>query len=487
MKPRILIPLFLTLMVALWATTATPQATANLLEKAIFTEETVGDLDEAIRLYKQVLEDAQANRKLAAQAQFRLAKCYLKKGQDDQATDAFEQLIEDYPDQKGLVKAARADMPGRLVVGPVPWEDGEVLRMIIKLPTGLELGTFAWMADKTTTDDGTEAWRLRTNRYIALNGTLAASDVIADAQTFRPIRSRFDHTVLGDFRAQYSPTKVTITADGPEKDTVNEIDLDETVYDNEEAVHLIRRLPLAVGYKTKLPILVTFGTVNQLDVKLNVEQSETVTVPAGKFECYKVVLDLGHGMKQSLWFTADEHRYLVKLDAEGVVGELISIGNPGAEQPNDFRDPKLGFTMSAPAGWFFYQRAGEDDPGETTVHLIDPDATAIYILTAGTVEAAGIDPTQPLRTIVESHFPKIKQRREGYTVRPDSWTEQTIHGNAAVSYTADYTHRGKAMVEYRTAILGKKTAANFRASAERDQLEAIKPRLDAITATFEAE
>ena len=51
---------------------------AALLEKAIYTEQTVGDVDAAMALYRQVIEQAKANRPYVAQAHYRLAMCLLQ-------------------------------------------------------------------------------------------------------------------------------------------------------------------------------------------------------------------------------------------------------------------------------------------------------------------------------------------------------------------------------------------------------------------------
>ena len=45
---------------------------SDLLEKAIYTEETVGDLDKAIEIYEKIISQAKANRKFVAQAQNRV-------------------------------------------------------------------------------------------------------------------------------------------------------------------------------------------------------------------------------------------------------------------------------------------------------------------------------------------------------------------------------------------------------------------------------
>lgn len=80
---------------------------AVLLEKGIYTEETVGDLDAAIKLYQQIVNDAKANRQYAAQAQYRLAMCYLKKGENAQAIKSLKELTTSFPDQAEFVAKAQ--------------------------------------------------------------------------------------------------------------------------------------------------------------------------------------------------------------------------------------------------------------------------------------------------------------------------------------------------------------------------------------------
>lgn len=484
MKTRILTPILVAFVMVL-ASTAVAQPASELLEKAIFTEETVGDLDEAIEIYKQILGDAEANRALAARAQLRLAQCYIKKGLDTEAAEAFEKLIENYPDQKELVAQARQQMPGRLVVGPVPWEDGEVLRLRMKLPTGMEIGTFVWTANRVTTDDGVEAWRLKTHRYIALNGTQVISIVDADPETFRPLASRFDHPMLGETKAVYTPTTVQLSGTGRDENTENTLEFDELKYDNEQAVYLIRRLPLEVGYKTTLPIFVTFTGGKRLDVVMEVQDKEMVTVPAGDFECYKVDLLLENVMHQTLWFSADANRYLVKLSAEGIIGELASITKNVAGEPVEYTDKRLGFSLTVPAGWYIYE-FGEDKSEATKIHLIDPDGAAMSVINAGALELTQIDVTKPVREYAQDRVSRAQLRLKGYTVRPDSWDERMINGRSAVSYVADYEDKGKAMVEYRTYVLGDATLSRLRVHCKADRLEEVKPTIDQILSTFKA-
>ena len=83
---------------------------AVLLERGIYTEETVGDLDAAIKVYQQIVDDAKANRPYAAQAQYRLAMCYLKKGDKAKAAAELRQLLASYPQEKDIAAQAQKEL-----------------------------------------------------------------------------------------------------------------------------------------------------------------------------------------------------------------------------------------------------------------------------------------------------------------------------------------------------------------------------------------
>jgi tetratricopeptide (TPR) repeat protein len=86
------------------------QSVPELLEKGIYTQETVGNLDAAIEIYRQILSSAPVDRTYAAQVQYRLAQCLLQKGKQADAARAFKKVIEGYPEQKDLVEKARENL-----------------------------------------------------------------------------------------------------------------------------------------------------------------------------------------------------------------------------------------------------------------------------------------------------------------------------------------------------------------------------------------
>jgi TolA-binding protein len=86
------------------------QTTAELLQKGIYAQETEGNLDNAILIYRQIVNSAPSQRDLAAQAQYRLAQALLQKGDLTTASKEFERLARDYADQSNLVSSLAAQL-----------------------------------------------------------------------------------------------------------------------------------------------------------------------------------------------------------------------------------------------------------------------------------------------------------------------------------------------------------------------------------------
>ena len=101
-----------------------------MLEKGIFQEETVGDLDQAIKVYTEITEQDEANRRVVAEAWYRLGMCRLKKGDKPGAAKALETVVKLYPEQKGLTAKAQASLE---TVRPQPTEfDPDLFRAVVK-------------------------------------------------------------------------------------------------------------------------------------------------------------------------------------------------------------------------------------------------------------------------------------------------------------------------------------------------------------------
>ena len=121
-----------------------------MLEKAIYTEETVGDLDAAVKLYERRSTEAKKVDAVAAKAQYRLGLCLLKQKKTAEAEAAFKKLIEAYPDQKDWVAKAKKHLPDQagLTLGEVPWKDGEFMQLGIKLGGGMKIGAWSGRSNR---------------------------------------------------------------------------------------------------------------------------------------------------------------------------------------------------------------------------------------------------------------------------------------------------------------------------------------------------
>jgi outer membrane protein assembly factor BamD (BamD/ComL family) len=83
------------------------QSAADLLQKGIHAQETVGDVDGAIQIFRQVAASPTANKVLAAQAQYQLVVCMLQKGDRAAARKELDLLARNFPDQADLATKAR--------------------------------------------------------------------------------------------------------------------------------------------------------------------------------------------------------------------------------------------------------------------------------------------------------------------------------------------------------------------------------------------
>ncbi len=463
---------------------------SDLLEKGIYTEETVGDLDKAIEIYEEIISQAEANRKFVSQAQLRLGKCLLKQGKKKEAEEAFRKLVDrfkDSPDQKELVAKARELLPadsGDMQLDPVPWVDGEHLEMRIKMGGGLDIGTFILSA-RSGEVDGREVWHLGLNRNIAVNApNLGFSHVVADRRTFRPLSSEFRHSLLGTVTAEYAPKKVTIRTKGNDgKEKVKKYDLDGVYYDNEQGWQLFRRLPLADDYKGKMPICATFGS-GPMKLDVEVTAKETVEVPAGKFECYKLLVK---PVQQTFWISADAHRYAVKFEAGGVMGVLQSIRQVEPDATVEYADKDLGFSLSAPADWYFIpDKVSVKEPAKLVI-LADPAAESVSALLVEPLDKLDDEQKASVRAWAESELEDTKKTLKNFQVVADSWQQRKVAGHPAVSCVATFDHGDMKRAKYHVFVIGKSTASRFVARLARDRVDDFRREYDKIIDTYKVE
>ncbi|MCP3978513.1 MAG: tetratricopeptide repeat protein [bacterium] len=456
-------------------------STGELLEKGIYTEETVGDLSAAIEIYTRVVEDAEANRPHVAQAQFRLGMIHLKRGDDAAARAAFESVVRDYPEQEALVAEAQqrlAAFRSTLDLLPAPWEDGEYLQYNVAMPTGKVIGAVFTVAHSTEVD-GIEAWLLELRKMVMSAATnQGVSQVYVDRETLHPIRSSMRHGLMGSADAVYGPDRVEVKNSQMD---IN-IDTDNVVFDNEQTLHLFRTLPLAPGYRATLSVLPTWVGI-ELGVEVEVTGIETCTVPAGEFECYATSISVGPTL-QKLWFSTDSDRYLLRQEGGGVKLELAEIGRITPDRPASYAIEDFGVSGTLPEAWVGYVHRLPQKPDTVIVRAGDPDAVAVNVIE---IDRCPHGECPDLERTARRELEGAQRRFEDYTMREGSWTETNLGGRRTIGFVGDYLQDGKPWVQYRMYSFAGDLRLEFIFRSPVERFEQLRAAMDAVADNLRAE
>jgi len=467
--------------------TTIPRAVASdakaseLMEQGVYSEETKGDLEAAIQFYRQVVAEADAGQALGAQAQFRLAVCFEKKKDQAAARAAFEKLVHDFPSQQDWVARANERLAAGPDLLPAPWVEGEEMNFELKLPSGMKIGVSRY-AVATVDFEGRKVWRLDSHLFVPGSEKWCRTEV--DAVSFKPIHCKWKIPPAGVLDVRYADGRAAVRMN--DKDEVKTFDLAGAVYDSEEAVPVLRRVPLAAGYRTSGSLFSAWGGKN-MHLQLEVTGSERIQVSAGTFDCFKVeTTDAETKLKQTSWISADAHRYLVRADLGGLVEELASVSCVAPGGSVNYRDPVFGFTVKAPAGTLLDREEAAEETKQSTVRVLDADA--LGVTEVRTRRLSDFEPAVQAspRAFAEFQVGDVRKYFKSLIVRPGSWTAATIAGSPAVSCVADVVHSDghRQIVLMVDGFLGG-NVVEFWTNADEATLAAYQPRFAAIVASFQ--
>lgn len=131
-----------------------PQQAEVLLQAAINKQVVEGDLEEAIRMYADIVDRFARNRPIAAKALVQMGRCYEKLG-NEKAHEAYERVLREYADQSELVADARArlaaleqltetDVAEDLTIRQV-WADSDLGGFCVVSPDGKYISYIDWL------------------------------------------------------------------------------------------------------------------------------------------------------------------------------------------------------------------------------------------------------------------------------------------------------------------------------------------------------
>lgn len=207
-----------------------------------------------------------------------------------------------------LLAACGAPAPQPLIFGAAPWSDGEASVYRVTDVNGAYAGTARY--DLTRLDEAT--WNLR--RETSAQGTQEIVVVDMSVGEYRPSLAtmvRIDSRGTEQVRTTYSGSEANLELTSKQNiTTYQRVSIPSDARDQRSLVMLVRALPLAADYATRLNSFLPIVPV--LDrVTLSVRGQEEVQVPAGTFEAWKVRLDTGDS-ETLLWVGVDAPHPVVK-------------------------------------------------------------------------------------------------------------------------------------------------------------------------------
>jgi hypothetical protein len=435
---------------------ANAQSAADLLQKGIHAQETVGDVDSAIQIFRQVAASPAANKVLAAQAQYQLVVCMLQKGDRGAARKELDLLARNFPDQPDLATKARKLVPGGDTLLPAPWGEMEGGQLNLKRD-GVFTGEYLhYSVDPAPPNRGQPAnpqavilrWELTTTK------TNRSAQVEVDRDSLRPLakpvlRSNDD---LGD------PMAAAIS--GP-------------AVDIEQSVFLMRRLPLAPGFNTRLNTLpFTLASKVKSPVEITVTGIEAVQTTAGRFNCYKVAMP---GIGQTFWIGVEGVRPLVKFQAGNVEAELVKVWTTNVLASvieslitAGWRDP------NASRPW--------TQPGAEDQAYIDGPDNQRFIVTVRKLYTPKAEIARALQKAMADRTPDLGWLQR---VRPETVEAFEIGGQQALRCVVDSkaTEGNGRTTGYYVWIRTESTAAEFRAILSPDAFAVFRWKFDPVLAT----
>jgi len=502
---------------------------AILLEEAIYAEETLGDSDQAARIYQQIADNAESGRASAAQALYRLGKYYEGRGRAQEAKAAFTRLAKQYPEQKGLISripdlatSAQQNLPQLL---PAPWDDGEMLKystitngtaaiaktsditgtpgnVLFTNAVTMNVRNFSerLLVVKSESKNGKKAWRFRS---IAPSGNLVYStNVLAMDGTLAPVEASYNSWDAGDNLTKYFSDSVvvgttstrTIASQAEYGEefliplpgrTVEEFRLTDAAYDDEQIIYILRCLPLQMGFETTIPI---FKNGIIMGRKISVESHERVVTPAGTFDAWKVAYG-NKGSETFYWISDDSHRYPVKFSTGTSVHELASISRTGKNEPVAYSDKEISFSL--PPGWFLVgenQSAGDENISNQHLNsrnFIDPEykTSCDFKLT----EYISGDVPWDVSKNADENIAMNKIIFGDYRERPGSRQNITISGISGIRNIIDRKSskedRDLIVYTFRVAY-GNKTFTAYLRTAKED-FDRFRPVFDSIIGSIQ--
>jgi len=156
-----------------------------------------------------------------------------------------------------------------------------------------------------------------------------AVSVEVDPRTLRP--AAVQRLIVGPegerrWDATYQGNSLTVEQSSEEDERTDVLAVPASHYEQWADLFLWRTIDFSEGFEIEYTDVLSCSLAKPdlLGVRLRVREIETVTVPAGTFQAWRLDIRSG-GRNQRAWYTDDETRTLVRYDNGDLVFELESV------------------------------------------------------------------------------------------------------------------------------------------------------------------
>jgi hypothetical protein len=202
-----------------------------------------------------------------------------------------------------------------ITVAQIPWPDSETTYYVIQNSQGTAMGTL----NTTIVRDGDKYLMLST---VVMGNTTDEAVMALNSVDLKPISEirTIDVPAGGaipggiyQIMVDYHDSQITFEAylPGDQHQGPYEFKIPADSYANDEVWYLFRALPFEEGYSGRYTNVIIWTTFQTPSTTVTVVGSETVSAPAGNFDCYKLEVTVAN-TSVYVWYAKAAPHYMVK-------------------------------------------------------------------------------------------------------------------------------------------------------------------------------
>ncbi len=191
-------------------------------------------------------------------------------------------------------------------LGPAPWQNGSTANYEWLDQSGAQIGTSQFDFSLNV-----DVWTITEKDNIS--GLEQTAEMRISAATLAPLgETKTIHTASSDVQVttKYENGKLSINAVVGGQNQSATLDVPPNAIDNDQLLMTLRALPFAEGYTADYVVIVAQNAL-KVDTTVTVQSKESVTVPAGTFDAWRVEISADQGT-QSAWYQVDAPHMLVQ-------------------------------------------------------------------------------------------------------------------------------------------------------------------------------